>query len=297
MRTCAIVGALSLINVIWWVDATRADDISGPPPLVADDVIQQQIEGLIRRGAVVPSPTLPQIARGHAEERERVVRQVLYFVTFRSIDGDTDYAIRLLQRSGIFERIPSSAIAFAVAPYLESDDVKLRDAAELLLMRTGAFAIADTYGEPYMFAELNRYLASLPKAWIGSPPSFLVHAMYRRHPRAALNTLRSVLASPDEAGTREELALDVISIETSIEKTRATGSPPGPEVWAALRRLAKSDRWWIRLYVGAVMQKRAELRSEHTLAQLASDRDAVVRTFFSESAAERGETSRPATAR
>jgi hypothetical protein len=186
-----------------------------------------------------------------ASRSEHVERQVLLSLAMSHVN---------ISRDDIIE---------GITPFLSATNPGEKAIAGQLLLELES---SNGLNEP----DLTQY-ADYLRTREGSPDLTLVNYMYDRSPSNAMLALRQVWL----VGGEPRLPLIAHEINSYSWK-RHNRYPDAARavqttVSAYLKELSGSDKWWIRLYVAAVLERESSLREAAVITRLASDESKIVR--------------------
>jgi hypothetical protein len=239
--------------------------LAGPVVAEADPVVSREIDRVVTAivGAGAGEGTEEVLAR--IERLERAVdgdreRLLLELAAYLSTADGTEQAMGaalLLDHL----RFSSEEIVRAVAPRIGTDDAPLERVYRELL----ATVDRPTAGEP----DFAAYVIYLRSSRV-DPPAPLIDYLYSIAPAAGLAALAEVYARNGPERDEFQRAAEAVRSALAVRGETAAGNQA--DARARLEALSRSDVWWVRSFVGRILEIAPELGSPEIHSRLEASR-------------------------
>lgn len=269
-------------------------------PITPDPALQARLEQLSQSRTAgdfyrAAAAVFDQVAAaGDESEDKAFVRQVLFHAAYGpGSDAERLELLSMLLRLELMRTInvTRGGVVWAAVPYLDDEDGRLRNAAEVLIGQM------DVYRPDYQhddgFEEIEAYLGTPPR--VEDPPRQLVKGMYQARPHAAVRAMARIYLNPAPGPDKDaeiratseqsELTAAVRHIEQHLSVS--SGFDQGalePETAAIFQKLAQDEHWWVRLYAAQLMKRYPAFRDAATMRRLSDDPNSLVRQISAEAA-------------
>lgn len=303
--------------------ALGAQKLTPPSPhernaaLQPDPAMQQVLDGVGRHGTAAQLLTAIAALIAYVEderkdmEGDEFARQALYYFA-NAPHRSRFHAMRELIQQPLLRTIGVTEGSFirAAIPHLETEDQRMRAAAQLMMAYAGAYKPTYRYLADPIFDELGPNLGGLDG--VAELPSRVYEEMFDEHPYAAARQLLLVESShvvyQEDARNLEEpnkvvtpqnrfrpaarAKLDEVGrlrdhLYEHSEYVRRLRNYYKPEELEAearehLAAMTGDKRWYVRLYVAQMMKRHPEVRDANVIQRMRDDSSALVRKCAAE---------------